>query len=94
MTGDLDTWTAPDEPSTEDFEAAGEEVPALGPRAVLARIVRTVGVLFLVVALLLYFVAPFRSAFIGVLHQLRLPIPKLQSIPLAPEPRSNPKLPT
>ena len=94
MTDERDNRTDPDEPSPEDFEAADEHVPALGPSAVLARILRTVGVLFLVVALLLYFVAPFRSAFIGVLHQLRLPTPKLQSIPLAPEPMSNPKLPT
>ena len=94
MTGERDIWTAGDEPSTEDFEAAEEEASARGPWAVLSKLLRTVGVLLLVVALLLYFVAPFRSVFVDVLHQLRLPIPKLQSIPLAPEPRGNPKLPT
>jgi hypothetical protein len=90
---DNDLWTAADEPSPDDFEAAEEEPePVAGTIAV--RILRLVGVLFLILALLLYFVAPFRVAVIGALRELRLPSPKLQQIPLAPEPKDNPKLPT
>jgi hypothetical protein len=86
-------WTDADEPSPDDFEAAEEE-PQAGARMILVRILRLVGVLFLILALLLYFVAPFRVAVIGALRELRLQSPKLQQIPLAPEPKDNPRLPT
>ncbi len=90
---DNDLWTDADEPSPDDFEAA-EEAPESGATTILVRTLRLVGVLFLILALLLYFVAPFRIAVIGALHELRLPSPKLQQIPLSPQPKENPRLPT
>lgn len=58
MTDASDLWTVADEPSMEDFEAAEEEEPQVG-----ARILRVVGVLLVILALLLYFVAPFYNFF-------------------------------
>jgi len=80
-----------DEPSPEEFEAAERIEPPVGARAVVFRIARAIGTLLLIVALLLYFVAPFRNAVIRVLDEWHLP---LQSIPLAPGPPDNPKLPS
>jgi len=79
-----------DEPSTEDFEAAEQVDQPSGAGAVVFRILRVAGVLLLIVALLLYFVMPFRDVVVRVLHQWNLP---LQSLPLAPEHKTNPKLP-
>jgi hypothetical protein len=79
-----------DEPSPEDFEADEHVEPPGGARAVVFRVLRVAGVLILILALLLYFVVPFRVVALRVLDQLRTP---LQSVPLAPHPKSNPSLP-
>ena len=88
-----DLWITADEPSPEEFEAAEEEPRPAGPRVMLRRILRLLGVLVLIFALLLYFVVPFRNVVIDAMRQMNLPVPRLQSIPLAPEPTSTPKLP-
>ncbi len=83
--------TVVDEPSMEDFEAAEEEQPQVGARVVLIRILRVVGVLLVILALLLYFVAPFYNSFWSVRYQWLRPNTGTHTIPLAPEHKSNPK---
>jgi len=90
LNGESGSPITSDEPSIDDFEAADEEMPPVGARAILFRILRALGVMLLIVALLLYFVTPFRAVIVDAVRQLRQP---LQSIPLAPQERSNPKLP-
>lgn len=80
-----------DEPSLEEFEAAEREEPQAGARIVLFRILRTVGVLFVVLALVVYFAVPVRSFFIRVTHEWRRPRTGIQKLPVAPEPTSSPE---
>ena len=94
VTDESEQPTFEDEPSVEDFEAAEQEPPPAGLKVAVVRILRLVGVLLVIVALLLYFVVPFNTAFRSVLHRLRLPGGWMRTIPLAPEPPSHPKLPT
>jgi hypothetical protein len=85
--------TVVDEPSVEDFESAEDEQPPAGARVVLARVLRVVGVLLVVVALILYLVVPFNSGLSRAVRRLRLPDIRLRTIPLAPEQENAPKLP-
>jgi hypothetical protein len=91
VTDESDLWTVVDEPSMEDFDAAEEEEPQAGARVVLIRILRVVGVLLVVLALVLYIVVPFYSSFWSVPYQWLRPNTGTHTIPLAPEHRSSPK---
>lgn len=82
---------AVDEPSIEDFEPAEEEGLQLAGSGTPARILRAVGVLLLVVALLLYFVAPYYDLFRRIPNVWRPPSAGTHAIPLAPKPAANPK---
>jgi hypothetical protein len=93
VTGEGDLWTDANEPSPDDFEAADEARPPVGPRAVLFGALRAAGLLLVIVALLLYFVVPFRSVVSSVVYRLRLPSPKIHTLPLAPQREAAPKLP-
>ena len=86
MTDESDLWTVVDEPSMEDFEAAEEDEPQVG-----ARVLRVVGVLLVILALLLYFVAPFYNFFSSVPYHWLRPSTGTHAIPLAPEHKSSPK---
>lgn len=79
-----------EEPSAEDFEAAAEEQPQAGVRPVLVRVLKTIAVLFVVLALLLYLVGPFYDAVKGVPQGGAGPRPSPRPIPTAPEPTSTP----
>jgi hypothetical protein len=92
VTDDHDLGTTVEEPSAEDFEAAAEEEPQVGARVVLVRILKSVGVLFVILALLLYFVIPFYSTFRRVQDDWRRPNTEIRQIPVAPEPTSTPRL--
>ena len=92
VTDERDVEQDTDEPSLEDFAATEDESPQVGTTAVLARILRTVGVLFVVVALLVYFVVPVRTFVTQVVHDLRRPNTEMRKIPLAPEPTSSPTI--
>lgn len=86
MTDDQDPAETPDEPSDEDFEAAEEEGREVRPPSAFVRILRAIGVLFVVLALLLYFVVPFYDMVRGVPYDWRRPLHNVQPIPVAPEP--------
>jgi hypothetical protein len=88
VTDESELSTVADEPSQEDFDAADEEEPQVGARDVLVRVLKIVGVLLVIVALLLYFVVPVSSV---SFHWRRLG-PVMRTIPLAPERRSSPKV--
>jgi len=90
VTDERDVEADVDEPSLEDFAAAEDESPQVGTRAVLVRILRTLGVLFVIVALLAYLVVPVRTFVIQVVHDLGRPNTEMRTIPLAPEPTSSP----
>jgi hypothetical protein len=90
VTEDHDFETTPEEPSAEDFEAAAEERPQVRTSSVLVRILKAVGALFVVIALLLYLVVPFYDMFRGVPYDWRRPLPNVRPIPVAPEPTSAP----
>jgi len=92
VTDECDVEADVDEPSPEDFAAAEDESPQVGTTAVLARILRTAGVLFVIVALLVYFVVPVRIFVTQVVHDLRRPNTEMRKIPLAPEPTSSPTI--
>ena len=92
MADECDVEADVDEPSPEDFAAAEDESPQVGMRVVLARILRTVGVLFVIVALLVYLVVPVRTFVAQVVHDLRRPNTEMRKIPLAPEPTSSPTI--
>ena len=79
-----------EEPSVEDFEAAAQERPPTGVRPVLIRILKSIGILFVVLALLLYLVVPLRNAVWGPAHDWPRPGTGPQQIPVAPEPTSTP----
>lgn len=90
MSDDHDLGRTAEEPSAEDFEAAAEERPRAGVGSVLVRILKSVGVLFVVLALLVYFAIPYYNAFEGVPRGRPGPHPGTRPIPLAPEPTSTP----
>jgi hypothetical protein len=92
VTDEDDLWTTAEEPSEEDFEAAEREQPPRGPRETLVWILRLVGVLLVILALVLYLVAPYSSLLRGLSGRLRLLGPGIQPIPIAPEPKTVPKL--
>lgn len=92
VTDEVDLRADADEPSMEDFEAAEQEELPTGPWVVLRRILRIVGVLLVIAALLVYFVVPYQNVFSAWRHW-RLPSIPLHTIPLAPEPKSVPTLP-
>ena len=93
VTGENGPWTVLEEPSWEDFDAAEEEEPKARARAVLVRILRIVGVLLVIVALLLYFIAPFNNIFGSAPIRWFRPDTGTRPIPLAPAPKTSPKLP-
>jgi hypothetical protein len=93
MSDENDLWMVGDEPSLEDFEAAEEEESRAGTRPVLVRILRVVGVVLVIVALLFYFVVPFRNVLRRVPIRWRLPGTGTQPIPIAPQHEDNPKRP-
>ena len=90
MGDDNDLGPTVGEPSVEDFEAAAEERPQVGVTPVLVKVLKSAGVLFVVVALLLYLVAPFYNTFTRVPHGWPTPRPGTRQIPVAPEPTSTP----
>jgi hypothetical protein len=93
MSDENNLWMAGDEPSPEDFEAAEEEELRAGTRPVLLRLLRVVGVLLVITALLFYFVVPFRGVLSRVKVRWRLPSTGTQPIPIAPQHKDNPKRP-
>jgi len=93
VTGESGPWVVFDEPAAEDFETDAADEPKAGARAVFVRVLRAVGVLLVIVALLFYFIAPFNSFIRSVpLHWLH-PDSGTRPIPLAPRPQHSPKLP-
>jgi hypothetical protein len=92
VTDDHDLGTTVEEPSAEDFEAAAEEEPQVGARPVLVRILKAVGALFVVLALLLYLIVPFYSTFRRAQDDWGRPNTGIRQIPVAPEPTSTPGL--
>ncbi len=92
MTDESDPGMSVDEPPIEEFEA--EEAPPAGPWAVPFRVLRAVVALLVIVALLFYFVAPFRTVVRSIPRYLKWPSTKMRVIPLAPRPQNHPRLPT
>ena len=92
MTSESDLWTVVEEPSMEDFETAKEEEPHVGARHALFRVVRVVGTLLVILALLLYFIVPLNNVFMNVPNHWQRPNTGLHKIPLAPQRPSSPKL--
>ena len=90
MSDDGEHCSTVEEPSAEDFEAAADERPQAGAEPVLLRILKSIGVLFVVVALLLYLVSPFYNTFTSVPHGWPAPRPRARQIPVVPEPTSTP----
>jgi hypothetical protein len=91
VTDDNDLWTTEDEPLPEDFEIPEDEVPLrTGTR--LAKVLRLLGVLLLITALLLYFVVPFNNFFVGATYHWMRPDLKVRPIPAAPRPSTSPPL--
>lgn len=94
MTDEFDYLTAYEEPSAEDFEAAEEEEELqAGGRTVRFRILRAVGILIVILALVLYLVVPYGNLITIGRFRLRLPTIRTRPIPLAPEHKSPPKAP-
>jgi hypothetical protein len=91
VTDESDLGTPVDEPSLEDFEEAEHEEPQAGARVVLFRILRTVGVVLVVLALVVYFAVPVSSFFVHVTHDWQRPSTGIHAIPVAPEPTSSPE---
>lgn len=87
------TWTILDEPSDDEFEAADEERSQVGVQGIVFQIIRRAVALLLVVALALYFATPFTNFFGSVTYSWRHPGSGIHAIPLAPPPKTNPKLP-
>jgi len=84
-------YPAADEPSPEEFRAAEADLQ-VAQVSRLGRVVRMVGVLFLVLALLAYFATPYgRIVTTQAYRWLKLP-PQTHTIPLAPEHRAGPHL--
>ncbi len=90
MSDDHDLGPTVEEPSAEDFEAAAEERPQVGVRSVLVRILKSIGVLFVVLALLIYLVVPLYHTIKSVPYGRPTPSPGTRQIPVAPEPTSTP----
>jgi hypothetical protein len=90
VTDECDPGPTLEDPSPEDFEAAAEELPPVGTRSALVRILRAAGVLFVVIALLFYLVGPFYDTFRRVQHDWPRPFPNTRPTPVAPEPTSTP----
>ena len=93
MTNQTPTWTILDEPSPDEFEAAEEELAKPSAGVIVWRIVRLAVALLLVAALLVYFVTPFTNIFGSVPYRWMHPNTGIHSIPIAPQQKSNPKLP-
>jgi hypothetical protein len=85
-----DLRTTAEEPSAEDFQAAEEELPPRGVRSALVRILTSVGIVFVVVALLVYIVVPFYITLRGAAYDSPRPRSGIRQIPVAPEPTSAP----
>jgi len=75
-----------------DLAAAAQEEPEDGTGRSRFRVVRLIGTLIVILALLLYFIAPFNNAFRSVPYRWFRPDSGTRPIPLAPVPKSNPKL--
>jgi hypothetical protein len=90
VSDDHDPGPTAEEPSAEDFEAAAEERPDVGVRPLLVRVLKFIGVLFVVLALLLYLVVPFYMTYVNVPDGRSGPRPGPRPIPSAPEPTSTP----
>ena len=84
MSDDNGLWTDAPGPLIGDFEDPPEDEACLARRGLL-RVLRTVGVLVLIAALLAYFVAPFNNFFIGATTRWLHPDTRMHLIPLAPE---------
>jgi hypothetical protein len=93
VTDESGAWAAYDEPSWEDFEAAEAEDQQLRQRGSRFRILRAVGILIVVLALVLYLVVPRFVYFSGRSLHVRLPTTRTRPIPLAPAHESPPKAP-
>jgi hypothetical protein len=83
-------WSAEHEPSLEEFEAPEDEVTSR-TSSPLARVLRLVGVLILITALLMYFVTPFNNFFTTTTYYLMHPDVKVHPIPAAPKPQASPR---
>jgi hypothetical protein len=92
MADEDDHGTDADEPSLEDFAAAEQEEPQAGARVVRFRFLRRVGVLFVVLALIVYFAVPVTYIFTHGSFGWRRPGTGIHSLPTAPEPTSSPKI--
>ena len=86
-------WIVFDEPSAQDFEAGAQDEPKAGARVVFVRILKAFGVLLVIVALLVYFIAPFNNYLRSVPFHWFHPDSGTRPIPLAPQPQHTPKLP-
>jgi len=93
VTDDDSSPPVADEPSDEDFEAPAEEDPASRARLTFFRVLRLLGTLLIILALLVYFIPPFRSVIVSVPSLLR-PNRGIQPIPLVPEPKTREQLHT
>ena len=83
-----------DEPSIEDFEAPIEEDQRSGPRRAFFKVLRLLGTLLVIAALLVYFIPPLNSAIRSVPSLLMRPHRGIQRIPLVPEPKTRSPLHT
>jgi hypothetical protein len=92
VTDGSDLGADADEPSLEDFAAAEQEEPRAGARVALRRTLMAVGVLFVVLALVLYFAVPVTYIFGHVSRIWRRPSIGIHRLPIAPEPMSSPKI--
>jgi hypothetical protein len=85
-----DLGTDADEPSPEDFAAAEHEEEQAGQPVVRFRILKLIGVLFVVLALLFYFAVPVSLIVTHISSGWRRPGTGIQKIPAAPEPTRSP----
>ncbi|MDR3685651.1 MAG: hypothetical protein P4L93_01650 [Coriobacteriia bacterium] len=93
MSNEIPTWTVLDEPSAEEFEAAEEELAKPSARSIVFRFLKLVVALLLVAALVVYFATPFINVFGSAPYRWLHRNSGIQTIPVAPAPKSNPKLP-
>ena len=85
-------WTDELGPVLEDFEDP-PEVETPSARSVHVRVLRTIAVLVLIAALLVYFVVPFNNFFLGATTRWLHQAPRMHLIPVAPEPSKGSTLP-
>ena len=94
MADGSDNRPTADGPCIDDFWAADDQEDEARRGSLMSRVLTAALVLLLIAALIAYFVVPFNNFFGSVTYHLWHPNTGVHTIPLAPERRSNPKLPT